>query len=68
MDQGKYIHYLIRIGELIHVHRQKSSLFKVESWFLLHVRRWLKTTNEETPEWVKNAIKQDEVQTAFLLK
>jgi hypothetical protein len=41
--------------------RQKSSLFKVESWFLLHVKRWLKTTNEETPEWVRNAIKQDEV-------
>ncbi|CAO3610411.1 unnamed protein product [Mucor hiemalis] len=40
--------------------RQKSSLFKVESWFLLHVKRWLKTTNEETPEWVRNAIKQDE--------
>lgn len=41
--------------------RQKSALFKVESWFLLHVRRWLKTTAGETPEWVKNAIKQDEV-------
>ncbi|KAI9334636.1 hypothetical protein BD770DRAFT_416074 [Pilaira anomala] len=40
--------------------RQKAALFKVESWFLLHVRRWLKTTNEETPEWVRNAIKQDE--------
>ncbi|CAO0801326.1 unnamed protein product [Mucor circinelloides] len=40
--------------------RQKSALFKVESWFLLHVRRWLKTTAGETPEWVRNAIKQDE--------
>ncbi|GAA5797543.1 hypothetical protein HPULCUR_002931 [Helicostylum pulchrum] len=40
--------------------RQKAALFKVESWFLLHVRRWLTTTNEETPEWVRNAIKQDE--------
>ncbi|KAI8975730.1 hypothetical protein BDF20DRAFT_977296 [Mycotypha africana] len=40
--------------------RQKSSLFKVESWFLVHVRRWLKTTTGETPEWVSNAIKQDE--------
>lgn len=42
-------------------YRQKAALFKVESWFLLHVRRWLTTTNEETPEWVRNAIKQDEV-------
>lgn len=41
--------------------RQKSSLFKVESWFLSHVRRWLKTTNAATPEWVGNAIKQDDV-------
>ncbi|CEP17674.1 hypothetical protein [Parasitella parasitica] len=40
--------------------RQKSVLFKVESWFSLHVRRWLKTTAGETPEWVRNAIKQDE--------
>ncbi|RCI06704.1 hypothetical protein CU098_011502 [Rhizopus stolonifer] len=40
--------------------KQKSALFKVESWFLLHVRRWLKTTAGETPEWVRNAIKQDE--------
>ncbi|KAI8367396.1 hypothetical protein EDC96DRAFT_461821 [Choanephora cucurbitarum] len=40
--------------------KQKSALFKVESWFLLHVRRWLMTTAGETPEWVKNAIKQDE--------
>ncbi|KAI7904405.1 uncharacterized protein BX663DRAFT_560086 [Cokeromyces recurvatus] len=40
--------------------KQKSALFKVESWFLLHVKRWLKTTAGETPEWVSNAIKQDE--------
>ncbi|CEG75561.1 hypothetical protein RMATCC62417_10582 [Rhizopus microsporus] len=40
--------------------KQKSALFKVESWFLTHVRRWLKSTNEATPEWVSNAIKQDE--------
>ncbi|CAO3615559.1 unnamed protein product [Cunninghamella echinulata] len=40
--------------------QQKSALFKVESWFLSHVRRWLKTTNAATPEWVGNAIKQDE--------
>jgi hypothetical protein len=41
--------------------RQKSALFKVESWFFIHVKRWLKTTEGETPEWVSNAIKQDEV-------
>ncbi|KAG1151513.1 hypothetical protein G6F37_002376 [Rhizopus arrhizus] len=40
--------------------KQKSALFKVESWFLTHVRRWMKSTNEATPEWVRNAIKQDE--------
>ncbi|KAI9496068.1 hypothetical protein BDB00DRAFT_927113 [Zychaea mexicana] len=40
--------------------RQKAALFKVESWFLQHVRRWLKTTHAATPEWVENAIKQDE--------
>ena len=41
--------------------RQKTVLFKVESWFLQHVKRWLKTTHAATPEWVENAIKQDEV-------
>ncbi|GAB5586840.1 hypothetical protein Unana1_01740 [Umbelopsis nana] len=41
---------------------KKAALFKVESWFLLHVRRWLKTTDSETPEWVTNAIKQDQFQ------
>ncbi|KAI8096728.1 uncharacterized protein BX664DRAFT_291795 [Halteromyces radiatus] len=40
--------------------QQKAALFKVESWFLSHVRRWLKTTDGATPEWVGNAIKQDE--------
>ncbi|CAO3703440.1 unnamed protein product [Rhizopus stolonifer] len=40
--------------------KQKSALFKVESWFLTHVRRWMRSTNEATPEWVRNAIKQDE--------
>ncbi|KAI7861970.1 hypothetical protein BDF14DRAFT_1737371 [Spinellus fusiger] len=39
---------------------QKVSLFKVESWFLSHVRRWLKTTYESTPVWVENAIQQDQ--------
>jgi hypothetical protein len=47
------------------MNRQKSALFKVESWFLLHVKRWLKTTAGETPEWVRNAIKEDEVINAF---
>lgn len=37
------------------------ALFKVEPWFLQHVRRWLKTTSDATQEWVENAIKQDEV-------
>ncbi|KAG2181874.1 hypothetical protein INT44_008690 [Umbelopsis vinacea] len=41
---------------------KKAALFKVESWFLLHVRRWLKTTDAETPEWVNNAIVQDQFQ------
>ncbi|CAO3598850.1 unnamed protein product [Absidia cylindrospora] len=40
--------------------QQKAALFKVESWFLSHVRRWLKTTDAATPEWVENAIKQDD--------
>ncbi|CAO3595997.1 unnamed protein product [Absidia cylindrospora] len=40
--------------------QQKAALFKVESWFLSHVRRWLKTTDAATPEWVGNAIKQDD--------
>lgn len=42
-------------------HSKNAALFKVESWFLLHVRRWLKTTDAETPEWVNNAIVQDQV-------
>lgn len=41
--------------------RKKAELFKVESWFLQHARRWLATTHAATPEWVTNAIKQDEV-------
>ncbi|KAI8987003.1 hypothetical protein BDB01DRAFT_849161 [Pilobolus umbonatus] len=39
---------------------QKAALFKVESWFLLHVRRWLVSTNDATPDWVRNAIKEDQ--------
>ncbi|CEP08882.1 hypothetical protein [Parasitella parasitica] len=38
----------------------KKSLFKVESWFLPHVKRWLTKTNESTFDWVKNAIAQDQ--------
>ncbi|KAF7728272.1 hypothetical protein EC973_006446 [Apophysomyces ossiformis] len=40
--------------------KKKTVLFKVESWFLQHVRRWLQTTSAATLEWVENAIKQDE--------
>ncbi|CDS04773.1 hypothetical protein LRAMOSA07303 [Lichtheimia ramosa] len=40
--------------------KKKAELFKVESWFLQHARRWLATTHAATPEWVTNAIKQDE--------
>ncbi|CAO3590690.1 unnamed protein product [Absidia cylindrospora] len=43
-----------------HGPKNKAALFKVESWFLAHVRRWLITTNNATPDWVENAIKQDE--------
>ncbi|KAI8098717.1 uncharacterized protein BX664DRAFT_354245 [Halteromyces radiatus] len=43
-----------------HGPKNKTVLFKVESWFLSHVRRWLMTTNDATLEWVENAIKQDE--------
>ncbi|KAI9486716.1 MAG: hypothetical protein EXX96DRAFT_604807 [Benjaminiella poitrasii] len=41
---------------------KKTSLFKVESWFLTHVKRWLMKTNQSTLEWVDNAITQDEFQ------
>ncbi|CAO0802314.1 unnamed protein product [Mucor circinelloides] len=40
----------------------KKSLFKVESWFLPHVKRWLRKTNESTFDWVENAIAQDQFQ------
>ncbi|KAG2232103.1 hypothetical protein INT48_006780 [Thamnidium elegans] len=40
----------------------KKSLFKVESWFLPHVKRWLIKTNESTIEWVDNAIAEDKFQ------
>ncbi|KAI8362653.1 hypothetical protein BD560DRAFT_484076 [Blakeslea trispora] len=42
--------------------KTKKSLFKVESWFLPHVKRWLSKTNESTIEWVNNAIAQDQFQ------
>ncbi|KAI9317539.1 hypothetical protein BX666DRAFT_2026816 [Dichotomocladium elegans] len=41
--------------------RQKTAQFRVESWFLQHVRKWLITTHNATPEWVDNAIKQDAI-------
>ncbi|KAF1804198.1 hypothetical protein V8B55DRAFT_1512014 [Mucor lusitanicus] len=40
----------------------KKSLFKVESWFLPHVKRWLTKTNESTFDWVENAVAQDQFQ------
>ncbi|KAI8973443.1 hypothetical protein BDF20DRAFT_960679 [Mycotypha africana] len=40
----------------------KKSLFKVESWFLPHVKRWIIKTNDSTKEWVENAIAQDTFQ------
>ncbi|KAL0089298.1 hypothetical protein F4703DRAFT_1973871 [Phycomyces blakesleeanus] len=43
--------------------QQKKSLFKVESWFLQHVKRWLETTNESTPGWVESAVKHDKFTT-----
>ncbi|OAD78410.1 hypothetical protein PHYBLDRAFT_69648 [Phycomyces blakesleeanus NRRL 1555(-)] len=42
-----------------HGPKKQTSLFKVESWFLQHVRRWLSTTSAATLEWVENAIKED---------
>lgn len=43
------------------IYRTKKSLFKVESWFLPHVKRWLIKTNESTFDWVENAVAQDQV-------
>ncbi|KAI7901688.1 uncharacterized protein BX663DRAFT_487397 [Cokeromyces recurvatus] len=42
--------------------QRKTSLFKVESWFLIHVKRWLMKTNQSTLKWVENAIAQDQFQ------
>ncbi|KAG0169801.1 hypothetical protein DFQ30_003238, partial [Apophysomyces sp. BC1015] len=57
-------HKVLSLKRLYDQHgpRNKTSLFKVEFWFLQHVRRWLKSTNAATPTWVENAIKQDEFQ------
>ncbi|KAI8388415.1 uncharacterized protein BYT42DRAFT_510820 [Radiomyces spectabilis] len=54
-------HKVLRLKTLYDQHgsRQKAALFKVESWFLQHVRRWLMTTKAATLEWVENAIKED---------
>lgn len=43
------------------IYRTKKSLFKVESWFLPHVKRWLIKSNESTFDWVENAVAQDQV-------
>ncbi|KAG0163815.1 hypothetical protein DFQ28_011189 [Apophysomyces sp. BC1034] len=55
-------HKLLSVKRLYDQHgpKKKTVLFKVESWFLQHVRRWLQTTSAATLEWVENAIKQDE--------
>ncbi|CAO3646459.1 unnamed protein product [Cunninghamella echinulata] len=55
-------HKVLSLKRLYDQHgpKNKTALFKVESWFLSHVRRWLITTNNATLEWVENAIKQDE--------
>lgn len=64
----KYVYGNISFSNVNHfIFRQKSALFKVESWFFVHVKRWLKTTAGETPEWVRNAIKQDEVTLSLAL-
>ncbi|OZJ03936.1 hypothetical protein BZG36_02932 [Bifiguratus adelaidae] len=34
--------------------------FKMESWFLFHVRTMLRTMESSCPDWVTNAVKQDE--------
>ncbi|KAI9023757.1 hypothetical protein CLU79DRAFT_803967 [Phycomyces nitens] len=58
----KLYHKVLGLKRLYDQHgpRQKRSLFKVESWFLQHVRRWLETTNDSTPKWVESAIDHDE--------
>lgn len=43
------------------IYRTKKSLFKVESWFLPHVKRWLIKTNKSTFDWVENAVAHDQV-------
>ncbi|KAI8391683.1 uncharacterized protein BYT42DRAFT_204279 [Radiomyces spectabilis] len=55
-------HKVLGIKRLCDQHGLKKDieLFKVELWFLQHVRRWMITTSAATPEWVENAIKQDE--------
>ncbi|CAO3587279.1 unnamed protein product [Absidia cylindrospora] len=55
-------HKVLSLKRLYDQHgpKNKAALFKVESWFLSHIRRWLIATNNATLEWVENAIKQDE--------
>ena len=42
--------------------REKIASFKVEAWFLQHVKRWLEASTESAPKCVENALKQEEVQ------
>lgn len=41
--------------------REKIASFKVEAWFLQHVKRWLEASTESAPKCVENALKQEEV-------
>lgn len=42
--------------------REKIASFKVEAWFLQHVKRWLEASTESAPKCVENALKQEEVE------
>ncbi|ORX53565.1 hypothetical protein DM01DRAFT_1322519 [Hesseltinella vesiculosa] len=55
-------HKVLSLKRLYDQHgpKNKTVLFKVESWFMSHVRRWLITTSNATLEWVENAVKQDQ--------
>lgn len=61
MDLSKLNILTVKKLLLIRYHRNKISLFKVESWFLPHVKRWLIKTSASTMEWVDNAVTQDQV-------
>lgn len=57
--QSKLLNVYNYLRILKYTYRTKKSLFKVESWFLPHVKRWLLQANESTIEWVQNAIAHD---------